>query len=101
MILKKKELTRELKNFTINFGPQHPAAHGVLRLILELDGEIVEFRYAENSNGSEHWILINGKWESEYDEKYEGIILACGAVDLSKDSKAGKKFNTDDYSDDY
>jgi len=42
MILKKKELSRELKNFTINFGPQHPAAHGVLRLILELDGEVVE-----------------------------------------------------------
>ena len=32
----------EVRNFTINFGPQHPAAHGVLRLVLELDGEIVE-----------------------------------------------------------
>ncbi len=31
-----------LKNLTLNFGPQHPAAHGVLRLILELDGEVVE-----------------------------------------------------------
>jgi NADH-quinone oxidoreductase subunit D len=31
-----------LRNFTMNFGPQHPAAHGVLRLVLELDGEIVE-----------------------------------------------------------
>ena len=28
-----------VRNFTINFGPQHPAAHGVLRLVLELDGE--------------------------------------------------------------
>ncbi len=32
----------ELRNFNINFGPQHPAAHGVLRLVLELDGEVVE-----------------------------------------------------------
>ena len=31
----------EFRNFTINFGPQHPAAHGVLRLVLELDGEVV------------------------------------------------------------
>ena len=32
----------EVDNHTINFGPQHPAAHGVLRLILEMDGEVVE-----------------------------------------------------------
>ena len=31
----------ETRNFTLNFGPQHPAAHGVLRLVLELDGEVV------------------------------------------------------------
>src|ERR671927_799303 len=31
-----------VRNFNINFGPQHPAAHGVLRLVLELDGEVVE-----------------------------------------------------------
>lgn len=32
----------KVRKFTINFGPQHPAAHGVLRMIMELDGEIVE-----------------------------------------------------------
>jgi len=42
MSLKKKHLKKKIKNFTLNFGPQLPAAHGVLRLILELDGEIVE-----------------------------------------------------------
>ena len=35
------EQSPALRNFTINFGPQHPAAHGVLRLVLELDGEVV------------------------------------------------------------
>ncbi|MBW8853870.1 MAG: NADH-quinone oxidoreductase subunit D, partial [Bradyrhizobium sp.] len=35
------EQPEQLRNFTINFGPQHPAAHGVLRLVLELDGEVV------------------------------------------------------------
>lgn len=41
---KAKEIVKEpgKRNFNINFGPQHPAAHGVLRLVLELDGEIVE-----------------------------------------------------------
>ena len=34
--------SKHLKNFTVNFGPQHPAAHGVLRLVLELNGEVVE-----------------------------------------------------------
>ncbi|TDI78531.1 MAG: NADH-quinone oxidoreductase subunit D [Betaproteobacteria bacterium] len=32
----------EIRNYTMNFGPQHPAAHGVLRLVLELDGEVVQ-----------------------------------------------------------
>ena len=33
----------EIRNFTFNWGPQHPAAHGVLRLVMELDGEVVAF----------------------------------------------------------
>jgi NADH-quinone oxidoreductase subunit D len=36
------ELQKEIRNYTLNFGPQHPAAHGVLRLILEMDGEVVQ-----------------------------------------------------------
>ena len=32
----------KIRKFNLNFGPQHPAAHGVLRLVLELDGEVVE-----------------------------------------------------------
>lgn len=41
MTVKKKNLIKKIKNFTLNFGPQHPAAHGVLRLVLELSGETV------------------------------------------------------------
>ncbi|CAN6917248.1 unnamed protein product [Brassica oleracea] len=41
---------RQIKNFTSNFGPQHPAAHGVSRLILEMNGEVVE--HAEPLIGS-------------------------------------------------
>lgn len=33
-------LEKQVKNLSLNFGPQHPAAHGVLRLVLELDGEV-------------------------------------------------------------
>ena len=36
------EARQEIRNYTMNFGPQHPAAHGVLRLILEMDGEVVQ-----------------------------------------------------------
>ena len=33
---------QQIQNYTLNFGPQHPAAHGVLRMVMELDGEIIE-----------------------------------------------------------
>jgi NADH:ubiquinone oxidoreductase subunit D len=42
LFLKKKQQQKSIKTFKMNFGPQHPAAHGVLRLILELEGEIVK-----------------------------------------------------------
>jgi NADH-quinone oxidoreductase subunit D len=34
--------TKQIKNFTLNFGPQHPTTHGVLRLVLEMNGEVVK-----------------------------------------------------------
>uniref|UniRef100_U5YF06 NADH dehydrogenase [ubiquinone] iron-sulfur protein 2 n=1 Tax=Entransia fimbriata TaxID=130991 RepID=U5YF06_9VIRI len=42
MINKQVYHPKKIKNFTLNFGPQHPAAHGVLRLVLEMNGEVVE-----------------------------------------------------------
>jgi NADH-quinone oxidoreductase subunit D len=42
MFLKKNIKENNIKSFMMNFGPQHPAAHGVLRLILELEGEVVK-----------------------------------------------------------
>lgn len=41
MAIEKAVIPKKVKNFTINFGPQHPAAHGVLRLVLEMNGEVV------------------------------------------------------------
>ena len=38
-MIKRRAQVAEIKSFTMNFGPQHPSAHGVLRLILELEGE--------------------------------------------------------------
>jgi NADH-quinone oxidoreductase subunit D len=38
----KERIVAEIRNYTMNFGPQHPAAHGVLRLVLELDGEVIQ-----------------------------------------------------------
>lgn len=42
MYLKKHKTDLNIKGFTMNFGPQHPAAHGVLRLVLELEGEVIK-----------------------------------------------------------
>ena len=42
MGIEKPLVIKKIKNFTINFGPQHPAAHGVLRLVLEMNGEVVQ-----------------------------------------------------------
>ena len=43
-------MVKKTKSLNLNFGPQHPAAHGVLRLILELDGEVVESRSSHRTS---------------------------------------------------
>lgn len=52
MLQKKNYLITQIKTFNLNFGPQHPAAHGVLRLILELKGE--KIKYADPHIGLLH-----------------------------------------------
>ena len=42
MAIEKALIPKKMRHFTINFGPQHPAAHGVLRLVLEMNGEVVQ-----------------------------------------------------------
>jgi len=42
LYLKNEKVFRGVQNLIVNFGPQHPAAHGVLRLVLELDGEVIQ-----------------------------------------------------------
>src|ERR671928_18099 len=58
----------EIKNYTLNFGPQHPAAHGVLRLVLELDGEVIQgadphigllHRATEKLDGTRHGSMLD------------------------------------------
>ena len=76
MVLKKTALSRRIKNFTINFGPQHPAAHGVLRLVLELNGEIVE-------RADPHIGLLHRGTEKLIENKSGGRFLTCQETRLS------------------
>jgi len=67
-------MTKKTKTINLNFGPQHPAAHGVLRLILELDGEIVEKDTKDNifSNPQHSYtkILISSQTKKKVFENY-------------------------------
>ena len=82
---------QQIKNFTLNFGPQHPAAHGVLRLVLEMDGEVIEtlpntmFR-VELENGHVVTAHISGKIRKHYIRilKGDSVMIALTPYDLSK-----------------
>jgi len=61
---------QKIRNFNINFGPQHPAAHGVLRLVLELDGEIVERCDPHITTAAPRNRKVNGKQNLPADLPY-------------------------------
>jgi len=63
----------EIRNYTMNFGPQHPAAHGVLRLVLELDGEVIQ-RANRTIYG-----LAGGVWSRD----------TRGAIEIAKQLRTG------------
>ena len=78
-----------ITNYTINFGPQHPAAHGVLRMVMELDGEIIEaFTYfaidIDHSQQPFHWYkehVLRGALEHDFPEHYVESIRSTPSID--------------------
>ena len=52
----------EIQSYTMNFGPQHPAAHGVLRLVLEIEGEVIQ------KGGPTCWVVAPRHREARGDE---------------------------------
>lgn len=61
----------------------------------ELDGEIVQFRYSENSNGAENYIYLNDVWENSFDKKYNFLFEMCGEQSINKDSKSDEEFDSE------
>ena len=71
----------EFKNFTMNFGPQHPAAHGVLRLVLQMDGEVIKnielfyLTLAELGYKVEKQMAIDCLLKVAHENKYDPVKL--------------------------
>lgn len=72
---------RRIKNMTMNFGPQHPAAHGVLRLVLEMDGEVVERadpHIGRLHRGTEKLIEYKTYFQAmPYFDRLDYVLLIC------------------------
>ena len=77
--LKKKTQKKSIKTFKMNFGPQHPAAHGVLRLILELEGEVIK-------KADPHIGLLHRGTEKlmENDNRLQGLRTSDGRASVSE-----------------
>jgi len=64
---------------------------------IELDGEIVEFRYAEDTKANiSFYILVNDKWETKFDDKYNIIFESCQRTEINKDSKSGEEWDAEE-----
>ena len=89
--MNKQKMTKKIKNLNLNFGPQHPAAHGVLRLILELDGEVVEkadvikIQFLENKNNfsEDDWKELTNLSENIFVEETEELKQKTAGAGLS------------------
>ena len=84
-------MPKETKTLKLNFGPQHPAAHGVLRLILELDGEVVEkadvikIQFLENKNNfsEEDWKELTKLSENTFVEETDELKQKTAGAGLT------------------
>ena len=64
---------------------------------IELDGEIVEFRYAEDTKDNiSFYVLVNDQWEAKFDDKYNIIFDSCQRTDINKDSKSGEEWDAEE-----
>ena len=64
---------------------------------IELDGEIVGFRYAEDTKANiSFYVLVNDKWETKFDDKYNIIFDSCQRTDINKDSKSGEEWDAEE-----
>ena len=59
-----KVVEKRIQNVTLNFGPQHPAAHGVLRLVLTLDGEVSRIKQISRLTASSSSVCSYSRWQS-------------------------------------
>ena len=95
----------DLRNYTINFGPQHPAAHGVLRLVLELDGETI--LRADPHIGLLHRATEKLAESKPYNQTigymdrldYVSMMVKDHEKDISAFKKAGDKMKDADFKD--
>ena len=64
---------------------------------IELDGEIVEFRYAwDTKDNISFYVLVNDRWETKFDDKYNIIFDSCQRTDINKDSKSDEEWDAEE-----